>query len=195
MSKPEGGSRARTRLLPRERRGLARPVAHFRADARRLLRGRTGRRRRMEDRPPRARSRLVKRKGPAATGPRSRVSGALRYVVFAQVPCPTAMALLMIRPRFIDPRAKASSARPRVWGPSRLIVHQHFAGRHACGKAGDVLDHASTPLQHDLRRKASLLSLRNLYVCLLSTGNRIRRTAHRSTVVDGRWQNADAPLC
>src|SRR5215813_2182030 len=31
------------------------------------------------------------------------------------------------------------------------------------------------------RRKASLLSLRNLYVCFLSIGNRIRRTAHCSS--------------
>jgi len=96
-----------------------------------------------------------------ATGPRSRVSGALLYVMFVQVPCPTAMALLVTGPRLIEPRAKAVSARPHALGPSHLIVHQHLPGRHACRKAGDVFDHGSTPLQHNCggKRRYSALEI------------------------------------
>src|SRR5262245_65748468 len=78
--------------------------------------------------------------------------------MFVQVPRPTTMALLMIRPWFIDPRAKATSVRPRALRPSHLIVHQHLPGRHACRKEGDVFDHASTPLQHNCGGKRSCLS-------------------------------------
>jgi len=51
-----------------------------------------------------------------------------------------------------------------------------------------------------LRRKASLLSPRNLYVCFLSIGNRIRRTAHCSATNSQRTgrrkrslKNGEAP--
>ena len=101
---------------------------------------------------------------PSQLRPRSRVSGALLYVMLVQVSCPTAMALLIIRPRFIEPRAKAISARSRGSGPSHLIVHQHLAGRHACWKAGDVFDHTSTPLQHTCgeKRRYSALEISTL---------------------------------
>src|SRR5262245_37549278 len=70
----------------------------------------------------------------------SRLSGALLYVVFVQMPCPTAMALLIIRPRFIEPRAKTARARPRVLRPLHLIMHQHLASRHACRNARNVFN-------------------------------------------------------
>src|SRR5262245_55246016 len=76
---------------------------------------------------------------PAATG-QGRISGVLFYVVFVQVPCPTAMALLMIRPRLIEPRAKTTPVGPcpLTFPPAHSIVHQHLAPRHDCGNAKNV---------------------------------------------------------